>query len=103
MTLSDLGSPSRADGSVKGATSLDSEVGDGSLVPRPLRMFIPNFTVPSTITTTLTPTSSARIFEDIVESPVAATFAADRAASFSDVTRFGFLPGAGAAGAVAAA
>ena len=61
-----------------------------------------NVTVPSTITTTLAPTSNARTFEESGDSPLAVTFEALRAASLSEVTRFAFGPD-GAGGAVAAA
>ena len=95
--------PSSGAGGGAGGVTLDSAGSDEFELSCPLSRFIPILTVPSTITTTLAPTRSARIFEEMPESPIAADLAALRAASLSAVTRFGFGPVAGGAAAAACA
>ena len=98
---SDRGSPLLAGGTA-GVAELDSAAGGDCALSCPLSRFKPILTVPSTITTTLAPTSSARILEDTFDSPTVVALAALRAASFSAVTRLGFAADV-AAGAAAAA
>ena len=93
--------PFSGTGGGAGAT-LDSAGSEELPLSWPLSRFMPILTVPSTITTTLAPTSRARIFEDSPESPDVAAFAALRAASLRAVTRFCFGP-VDAGGAAAAA